>query len=378
MQLRNRLVKANFWTDTELAKKLPATGRMMYQGLWQLAEDSGCIEADPVAFKMILFPLDDISLEKIEQWTNMLLELDKLIPYQYQKKEYYYIKNFHKHQSLRSPGKPELPLPEWIEYMPNPKPYQSGGYIINYEIMPGEYEGMLTVGNVNESIEQPNNNRKDTLGKPYGYPNPTNKKEKENKNIELEEELEGNTEGEEKTAEPPVPYQDIADMYNQICGSKLSRINRISDNRKKHLQARWKEVSESIDEFKRLFEITEESKFLTGNNDRNWKADFDWLIKNNHNFNKVLEGKYSNDRASPDKDRASPEEIQVVDLVKNQLSHDITAMKARELLKYANNNIDLIKDKILEAQEKRLEPAQAYYWLENAIKKTNSLYKGYR
>jgi hypothetical protein len=39
MQLKNRLVKADFWTDTGLAKELPAMGRMMYQGLWQLAED---------------------------------------------------------------------------------------------------------------------------------------------------------------------------------------------------------------------------------------------------------------------------------------------------------------------------------------------------
>lgn len=133
--------------------------------------------------------------------------------------------------------------------------------------------------------------------------------------------------------------------------------------------------------FESLFKKSEASSFMNGNNDRNWKADFDWMVKNNNNFAKILEGKYDNDRmsrASPDKDRASPEEQKVVDMVKNQLNYDITATKARELLKYANNNIDLIKEKILEARKKEMDPAQSYYWLENTVKKTNSLYKGYR
>ena len=32
---------------------------------------------------------------------------------------------------------------------------------------------------------------------------------------------------------------------------------------------------------------------MTGNNDRKWKADLDWLIKNDTNMLKVLEGKYN-------------------------------------------------------------------------------------
>lgn len=214
MQLRNRLVKADFWTDTELAQKLPTTGRMLYQGLWQLAEDSGVIEADPVAYKMILFPLDNIQIEQIKEWTDTLVELGKLIPFSKGKNKYYYIKNFHKHQSLRSPGKPELPLPEWIEYVPNNKKRQSGGYIINYDLMPGneEQDGIMTVGNVSQTVlseyedrketkekargdgkdseEKPKGNRTDSVRKPYGQVTVTNKKENKNKNIELEREEE--------------------------------------------------------------------------------------------------------------------------------------------------------------------------------------------
>lgn len=384
MQLRNRLVKANFWTDTELAKKLPATGRMMYQGLWQLAEDSGCIEADPVAFKMILFPLDDISLGKIEQWTNILLELDKLIPYQYQKKEYYYIKNFHKHQSLRSPGKPELPLPEWIEYMPNPKPYQSGGYIINYEIMPGEYEGILTVGNVNEGIEQPNNNRKDTVKKPYGYPSPTNKKEKENKNIELEIEEE-EEENKPKFDNESIPYKTACYLREKILENnsrnqvpqetpndleswsiemdKLNRLGPIGAKKSDDKGYTWEEISMIIDWCQA--DMFWKSNILSAGKFR------EKIVQLENQMKSRLDSKNH-------KNKASPEEMQVVELIKNELHHDITDGKAKELFRYADNNIDLIKEKIPGVQSKSLEPAQAYYCLETIVKKTSNFYKGYR
>jgi len=34
------------------------------------------------------------------------------------------------------------------------------------------------------------------------------------------------------------------------------------------------------------------SAFLNGNNQRGWTVDFDWIVKSEDNFTKVLEGKY--------------------------------------------------------------------------------------
>ena len=92
---------------------------------------------------------------------------------------------------------------------------------------------------------------------------------------------------------PSVPYQKIKKLYNQICGDQLPSIRTISDQRRKHLRARWKEEG-NLDIFEYLFRKTIQSDFLTGDNDRGWQADFDWLIKNETNFNKVLEGRYDN------------------------------------------------------------------------------------
>lgn len=92
---------------------------------------------------------------------------------------------------------------------------------------------------------------------------------------------------------PAVPYQKIKELYNEICGDELLSIRTMSDRRRKHLRARWNEEG-NLDIFEYLFKKTIESDFLTGDNDRGWKADFDWLIKNETNFNKVLEGRYEN------------------------------------------------------------------------------------
>lgn len=107
--------------------------------------------------------------------------------------------------------------------------------------------------------------------------------------IELEKEIEDK--------EPPVPYEEIKELYNSTCKS-LSKIRSISSARKRHLKARWKQLAFDIDMFKEAFEAVEASNFCTGKNDRGWKADFDWLIKNDNNIIKVLEGKYDNENRS--------------------------------------------------------------------------------
>ena len=87
-----------------------------------------------------------------------------------------------------------------------------------------------------------------------------------------------------------INYQQISDMYNDICIS-FPKCKTLSDARKKAIKARLKTYS--VDDFKNLFEIAEMSDFLKGNNDRNWNATFDWLIKDS-NMAKVLDGNYNN------------------------------------------------------------------------------------
>ncbi len=92
-----------------------------------------------------------------------------------------------------------------------------------------------------------------------------------------------------------INYQQIADLYNATCVS-FPALKILSDSRKKSIKARLKIYT--IDDFKKVFELAEASDFLKGKNDRNWKANFDWLIAEK-NMIKVLEGTYEN---KPDKE----------------------------------------------------------------------------
>ncbi len=85
-------------------------------------------------------------------------------------------------------------------------------------------------------------------------------------------------------------YKQIIDLYNDICMS-FPKVTKISDNRKKAISARLKMYD--LEDFKRLFELAEQNGFLKGGNERNWSANFDWLIKDS-NMAKVLDGNYNN------------------------------------------------------------------------------------
>ena len=89
-------------------------------------------------------------------------------------------------------------------------------------------------------------------------------------------------------------YQEIISMYNDTCVS-FPKVQALSEARKKAIKARLKQYT--VEDFKRLFELAESSAFLKGANNRNWSANFDWLIKDT-NMAKVLDGNYNNKEQS--------------------------------------------------------------------------------
>lgn len=95
-------------------------------------------------------------------------------------------------------------------------------------------------------------------------------------------------EDKDKDKDKRIDYQLIVDMYNDTCVS-FPKVQSLSDARRKGIKARLNTYS--IDDFKVLFEKAESSDFLKGGNDRNWSANFDWLIKDS-NMAKVLDGNY--------------------------------------------------------------------------------------
>ncbi len=130
------------------------------------------------------------------------------------------------------------------------------------------------------------------------------------KSIEKDKEIEPEKESAtDVVAEPPsqnpesiedtketIPYQEIKELFNNICIS-YSKVRDITERRRKAIRARFND-GYTLEDFKKAFEIAEESDFLKGNNGRNWKADFDWFT-NESNLTKTLEGKYDNRKQQP-------------------------------------------------------------------------------
>lgn len=87
-----------------------------------------------------------------------------------------------------------------------------------------------------------------------------------------------------------INYQKIIDMYNTTCVS-YPKVRNLSESRKKAIKARLKKYS--LEDLKQVFTLAEESDFMKGSNNRNWVADFDWMIKD-VNMVKILELKYAN------------------------------------------------------------------------------------
>ena len=114
--MRRRMLNPDFFTDPDIVANLDYAGRLFYQGLWCIAEDSGCFEPNPLMLKMKIFPGDDIPLNIIQDYIDKLTELGKIVLYKVGEKEYAWLKNFHRHQKLDRPSPPSIPLPDWLMF----------------------------------------------------------------------------------------------------------------------------------------------------------------------------------------------------------------------------------------------------------------------
>ena len=89
----------------------------------------------------------------------------------------------------------------------------------------------------------------------------------------------------------PTQVQKVIDIYNEECTS-LPRVRSVSEARKKKIKARLKE--RTMDELTLAFKKVEQSDFLSGRNGRWTSCNFDWLMQNETNLLKILEGVYDN------------------------------------------------------------------------------------
>ena len=283
MRLHNRQIKGNFWSDPDLIYELNRDQRMFFIGLTQLAEDSGCLEYDPRSFKIILYPADnDINPEVLVEWTEKIIKMGKLIVYEVEGKKYLYIKNFPKHQSLRTPAPPEIPLPIWICWKPREGSSRYGMYV--YE-SPNNYVATPTYpcSNSNIAIIEENRIEENRI---------------EENRIEEKKDICENLSAEAESISPQdtspsnhkKEIQEIMDFYNQQFSECWSSPLKLTKERYKHIRSRLKNFN--IDDLKKAILNLRASPFHCGENDKGKVyATPEFLFRNDTQVDKWLKEK---------------------------------------------------------------------------------------
>ena len=105
-----------------------------------------------------------------------------------------------------------------------------------------------------------------------------------------------------------VPVQKIVEIYNEVLGESLGRVLKVTQSRVQAIRARWRDIlhdcecadtKAGLEMVRDYFKAVSQSNFLMGRtnnpNHPNWKADFDFLLKQK-TYTNILEKRYSNGR----------------------------------------------------------------------------------
>ena len=90
-------------------------------------------------------------------------------------------------------------------------------------------------------------------------------------------------------------YSAFMDYWNTQ--KNLPKIKRFTPTRIIKFKARLKE-DYFAENWRLIVQKISATPFLTGDNDRNWRADVSWILSNSDNYIKVMEGKYDNNKKS--------------------------------------------------------------------------------
>lgn len=105
--MRARLIKPGYFDDADLAK-LPFGARLLFAGLWCMADREGRLIDAPKKIAGDVFPHDtNIDANQVDEWLDML-SVKQIVRYEVSGDNYIEIKNFKKHQSVNIKERPSI------------------------------------------------------------------------------------------------------------------------------------------------------------------------------------------------------------------------------------------------------------------------------
>lgn len=259
---RARNIKPGFFANEDLAEIEPI-GRLLFIGLWTLADRDGRLEDRPKRIKGELFPYDNCDINAL---LDDLQKYGFILRYEVDGGKYIQIVNFSKHQNPH-PKEPSkgFPIPE------------TDKQVVSREkkLQATDKQVAKNADILNPDILNPESNYSDSDESPLP-PSRAGGYERER-----------------------IPYEEILEHYKQLCPS-LPIPSKLNTSRKTQIKARWKnDLHENIDEIDAFFRRVESSDFLTGRNGARAKPfGIDWIFKE-QNFLKIQEGNYDGKQSAP-------------------------------------------------------------------------------
>jgi len=282
------------WTDSETINSLSCEAERFFTRLIMRVDDYGRISANPRYLRSQLFPLmvESFTIEQMETWLGelqraMIVKPDYTVPlitlYAVSDKRYLQINEFDQRKRIKSS---KIPDPAELITMP---------HVAGFLATNGQTDdGQITPHTVVQSllldvppIQAPERRR------PQADPEAELKKQYE----ELSKAFENATEKDKwaaikafiQSAQPRFiePYYDgwnvFASFYN------LPQMTTIGKARAAKFKTR---ITDKDFDFIGILKKIQESDHLKGGNTRTWMATFDWIIENDGNFRKILDGNF--------------------------------------------------------------------------------------
>lgn len=102
------MISPEFWTDEKLGL-MPIEARLLFMGLVSNADDEGRLPGNTLLVKSMVFPYDNYSTNKLDEWLKLLHQKHLIIRYVVDFQTYIQVVNFLKHQTINKPTKSKLP-----------------------------------------------------------------------------------------------------------------------------------------------------------------------------------------------------------------------------------------------------------------------------
>jgi len=278
---RARNIKPGFFRNADLVE-LSFEARLLFIGLWTIADREGRLEDRPKQIKMELFPADNMDCDAM---LAQLAAINMIERYEHDGKRYIQVVSFAKHQNPHRDEKAST-LPDRDGNVATPKTasIKHGASTVQ---TPGEQQDdTVAIGLNPESCSLiPESQTEDIAKTGSADSSPPPPPPADANGVQ--------------TSQPlpyACPHQDIIDLYHAVLPMGR-RVRDWTPARAQHLKTRWREDKkrQALAWWEKFFHYVGQSAFLTGKtqsqNRRPFELSLDWLVKS-ENFVKTLEGAY--------------------------------------------------------------------------------------